>query len=182
MCNGARPQRLSSLFSVFLVALCLEAALAIGSASAQESQQNASDGKEKSSESALPTSDSFAPPVSEPTSPTEAYESLLEEWELFTSEWDKFYPTLEALGIELGELPSYLESLENSLVLERAAHDAERSASDTISAGQAITIEDQKNKIASLKRSVSILSYVSGAMGLGVIGVLVWHLASAQPP
>ena len=182
MCSSEK--RLLIFFLAWGLLLLLSQAIA----SADELDISAGSLTSSPVETPLSSSSSETPSTSSPSSeqepqtPTDAFESLLTEWELFTNEWDKFYPALEALGIGLGELPAYLQSLENSLALERTAREDERKIAIDKAAEQALAIEDRNARIVKLDRCVDILSWTAGGLGLTVIGVLVFHLADAQPP
>lgn len=125
------------------------------------------DAQEKSSESEAPTSTSSEQEWPAKQSQTEAFETLESEWLAFTEAWDKFYPTLEALGIELGELPSYLASLEKSLKDERDASKAERDAYQKDMADKNMEIEDLE------KRSDILFGTSVGLGGTTVLLVLI---------
>jgi len=102
----------------------------------------------KSSESGQPTSSSSLPATSEKQTPEQAFNRLLTEWEAFETAWLEFYPTLERWGIEFDELPSYLENLESSLVLEREARAEERKAAQDKAAADAIAVSDAETSAA----------------------------------
>lgn len=125
------------------------------------------DAQKRSSECEAPTSRLSEQEDPAKPSPTEALENLESEWLAFTEEWARFYPTLEALGIELGELPSYLASLEKSLKDERDASEAERDAYQKDLADRNMEIEDLK------KRSDILFGISVGVGGVSVLLVLM---------
>ncbi len=149
------------------LALALASPLAVAQGTATGSPPSASSDSSRSNGSETPTSPSSGTGQPAPQSPTEAFETLESEWLAFTEAWDKFYLMLEALGIELGELPSYLASLEKSLKDERDASKAERDAYQKDLADKNMEIEDLE------KRSDILFGTSVGLGGVSVLLVLM---------
>ena len=176
MCRSPR-----FFFAAFFSSLAL--LLAPLSATSEEKQTGslASESVEqsRSSEYELPISGSSTLAESEPLNPTDALENLLNEWDEFTKEWNAFYPALEALGIELGELPSYLESLKASLESERRDRELERQAATEQEALLSLRVQDLEKDI---KKHKTIAVVAASACGAVIAVEAVRLLLSLHPP
>jgi len=130
---------------------CLLAVLFLASVPA-EAQSNP-DGSLKSSESGLSPAPSSQQQTQGNTTQPDAWTSLLDEWEVFVMTWDQFYPALQALGIELEELPSYLENLTASLETERKAKERMVLEYKTQLAGLEITLRETRAELEKTEKS-----------------------------
>ena len=144
-----------------------------------ESPSSENADQSRSSEYELPISGSSTLAESEQTSPTDALESLLNEWDEFTKEWNAFYPALELLGIELGELPSYLESLKASLESERRDRELERQAATEQEALLSLRVHDLEKDI---KKHKTIAVVAVSAGGAIIVIEAARLLLSLRPP
>lgn len=140
------------------LALALASPWAGAQGTATESLPSASSDNSRSNGSAAPTSGSSE---SEPQTPIDAWQILENEWLGFTTEWDAFWPELQALGIGLGELPSYWKSLDESLKQERSAREAADQANAEKAAEDAEKLAESEKKAEAWKE-VAILAIIYG--------------------
>lgn len=140
------------------LALALASPWAGAQGTATESLPSASSDNSRSNGSAAPTSESSE---SEPPTPIDAWQNLENEWLGFTTEWDAFWPELQALGIGLGELPSYWKSLDESLKQERSAREAADQANAEKAAEDAEKLAESEKKAEAWKE-VAILAIIYG--------------------
>lgn len=151
------------------LALALASPWAGAQDTATGSPPSASSGSWRSNGSAAPTSGSSG---SEPQTPTGAWQSLANEWLEFTTEWDAFWPELQALGIGLGELPSYWKSLDESLRQEREARETDALASADREASLASERDGARREAAAWRAGALASSSVAAV----ALALLAWRL------
>lgn len=152
--------------SCFLV-LALASPWAEAQDIATGSPPSASSDSSRSNGSAMPTSGLSG---SAPQTPIDVWQNLENEWLGFTTEWDAFWPELQALGIGLGELPSYWKSLDESLRQEREARETDALASADREASLASERDGARREAAAWRAGALASSSVAAV----ALALLAW--------